>query len=102
MNLREGVVDRGSDQASSADRARWLAELAEAIDQAQRVAWALGIAEGDDTEARELYGRLESARAEVESLRHGRWSPRPTEFDREWTKLLAANGAHRRLTGSLI
>ena len=83
--MREEHVDRSADQASAADRARWLAELAEAIDQAQRVAWALGIAEGDDLEAKELYGRLEIARVEVESLRHRRWTRHSAEIDPAWT-----------------
>jgi hypothetical protein len=87
--MREERVDRSPDQASASDRARWLAELAEAIDQAQRVAWALGIAEGDDPEAKELYGQLESARAEVESLRHGRWIRRSREPNPDWPKILA-------------
>ena len=85
-------MDRSPDQASAADRARWLAELAEAIDQAQRVAWALGIAEGDDPEAKELYGMLESVRVEVESLRHGRWTRSSAEFDPCWTTILSDRG----------
>ena len=55
----------------SAERARWLAELAEAIEDAKRVAWRLGFGEGNDSEARELYAQLEAARAEVEALRRG-------------------------------
>jgi hypothetical protein len=90
--VREERVDRSPDQASASDRARWLTDLAEAIVQAQRVAWALGIAEGDDPDAKELYGRLESARVEVESLRHGRWSRPSSELNPIWTKLLAGEG----------
>jgi hypothetical protein len=82
-------VDRSADQVGSADRARWLAELAEAIDQAQRVAWALGIVEGNDPEAKELYGRLESVRVEVESLRHGRWTWQSKQIDPDWTAFLS-------------
>lgn len=85
-------MDRSPDQAGAADRARWLVELAEAIDQAQRVAWALGIAEGDDPDAKELYGRLESVRVEIESLRHGRWTRGSTEFDPCWTTILSDRG----------
>ena len=50
-----------------------VAELAQAIIQAQRLAWRLGVEEGDSGEARELYGRLETVRAEVDSLRFGDW-----------------------------
>jgi hypothetical protein len=58
-------------EVSSAERARWLAELAKAIDEAQKVAWRLGVQEGDDAEAKDLYERLEAARVEVDALRRG-------------------------------
>jgi hypothetical protein len=54
---------------TAANRARWLAELADAIESAQLLAWQLGTAERPSTEARELYGRLEAARIEVETMR---------------------------------
>ena len=66
-------MHRAPDQVVALDRARWLAELAQAIIQAQRLAWRLGVEEGDSGEARELYGRLETVRAEVDSLRFGDW-----------------------------
>jgi hypothetical protein len=50
-------------------RAEWFAQLAEAIEGAQRLAWQLGTREGCSTEARDLYGRLEAARVELDSLR---------------------------------
>lgn len=50
-------------------RAEWFARLAEAIDGAQRVAWQLRTNEAASREARELYGRLEEARIEVDALR---------------------------------
>ena len=46
-----------------------MAELATAIEDAQRVAWQLGAQSGASLEARELYGRLEAARVELEELR---------------------------------
>jgi hypothetical protein len=54
-------------------RAEWLAQLAEAIEGAQQLAWQLGTQEVTSIEARELYGRLEVARIELDSLRqlHG-------------------------------
>ena len=69
-------------------RARWLAELAESIDQAQRLAWRLGVAEGNNPEAKELYGRLEAARVEVESLRRGTWSKQPVQLPPQWMQTL--------------
>lgn len=50
-------------------RAEWLAQLAEAIEGAQRLAWQLGTQDVTSIEARELYGRLEAARLELDSLR---------------------------------
>ncbi|MEJ7776773.1 MAG: hypothetical protein WKF52_05180 [Sphingomicrobium sp.] len=58
-----------SENQAAAVRARWMAELAAAIDGAQRVAWQLGSADGASLEARELYGQLEAARLELEALR---------------------------------
>ena len=55
------------------ERARWLAELTEAIAEAQRLAWRLGVLEGDSEDARELYARLEGLASEVQSLRFGGW-----------------------------
>jgi len=54
---------------AAAQRARWLFELAQAIDEAQRVAWQLGAGSGRNAEAAELYARLEAARGEVAALR---------------------------------
>jgi hypothetical protein len=48
-----------------------MAELAAAIEGAQRVAWQLGTATNGSGEARELYTQLEAARVELESLRLG-------------------------------
>ena len=71
-----------------AERARWLAELAEAIDQAQKVAWRLGGAEGNNPEAKELYGRLEAARVEVDALRRGGFRAVEHKNDPDWLKQL--------------
>ena len=69
---------------SATERARWLAELASAIDEAQILLWRVGVAEGDNADARELYGRLEAARGEIECLRGIR-----EDFHPNWTKLFA-------------
>lgn len=57
-----------SKRLGAAERARWLADLAHAIDEAQRVAWRIGVVEGTSSVALELYVRLEAARLEVEAL----------------------------------
>lgn len=81
-------MDQESSEATATERSRWLSELAVAIEQAQRVAWRLGVTEGDDPEAKELYARLELAREEVESLRRGGWAGEQQELDPFWMKLI--------------
>ena len=64
-------------------RAAWLAQLAEAIEGAQRLAWQLGMQERTSTEARQLYGQLEAARLELDSLR-GLAVPPTHDIDPNW------------------
>ena len=52
-----------------AARATWLSELSRAIDEAQWLAWRIGVVEGRNAQAMELYVQLELVRAEVEALR---------------------------------
>ena len=52
----------------AAERARWLAELAKAIDDAQQLAWRVGVTEAQSSEALELYVQLESARLSAAAL----------------------------------
>jgi hypothetical protein len=70
------------------ERARWLSELAQAVAQAQKVAWSLGVIDGDDEEARELYARLEAVRTEIDSLRFGHWVDVRREIDPKWLEAL--------------
>ncbi|HET9810282.1 MAG TPA: hypothetical protein VFP53_01125 [Sphingomicrobium sp.] len=56
-------------ERTAATRARWAAELVNAIESAQRLAWQLGTADRPSTQARELYTRLEAARVEAEAMR---------------------------------
>jgi hypothetical protein len=70
------------------ERARWLDELIRAVSEAQRIAWRLGVAEGDSNEARDLYGRLESVRDELELLRLGDWAVVRKEIDPIWLENL--------------
>ena len=80
-------MNRLGGRPAAAERGRWLAEPAQAIDQAQRLARTLSIAQGDCAEAEHLYGRLESIRIEVDDLRRGGWGARPTRIDPLWTNL---------------
>ena len=68
-------------------RAKWCAQLAEAIEGAQRLAWQLGTDEAVSMEARELYDRLEAARLELDSLR-GLQGTAPSVIDPYWLQKL--------------
>lgn len=81
-------MHRARDQVVALERARWLSELAEAVAQAQKLAWSLGVIDGDDDEARELYARLEAVRGEIDSLRFGRWAEVRSEIDPKWLEAL--------------
>jgi acyl-CoA reductase-like NAD-dependent aldehyde dehydrogenase len=70
---------------SAARRARWLAELADALEEARRLIKQLGAAEGR-IDAVELYARIEAVRLEVQAMRLRRSSAGGHKFDREWTK----------------
>jgi hypothetical protein len=59
------------ERTASALRAQWLAELADAIESAQSLAWQLGTEDRTSGEARKLFARLEAARLELESIRSG-------------------------------
>jgi len=84
---------RAPTHADVLSRTRWLDELIQTIGQAQRLAWSLGMEDGDCEEARELYARLEAVRTEVEALRYGDWLGVRKEVDPNWlAALLGANG----------
>jgi hypothetical protein len=64
-------------------RAQWFVQLVEAIESAQRLAWQLGTREDTSGEARDLYGQLEAARVELDSLR-GMNSPLAATPELDW------------------
>lgn len=80
-------MKRGPIEASATERARWLTEVAEALEQAQKLAWHLGLLEHKHNEAMELYGRLEATRLEVQALRFGQFTAAQREYDPKWTEL---------------
>ena len=69
-------------------RAVWLSELSKAIDEAQWLAWRIGVVEGRNAQALELYVQLELVRAEVEAM----WPRGLTERDLDALRDLAAAG----------
>ena len=76
-----------SDELPNAEaaHARWLSDLALAIDEAQQLSWRIGVSESRNSEAMDLYVRLEIIRAEVEAL-----GGRP---ERTWDKKRHLDGA---------
>ena len=69
-------------------RAQWLSELNRAIDEAQWLAWRLGVVEGRSAQALELYVQLEFVRAEVEAM----WPRGLSQRDLDALRNLAASG----------
>ncbi len=66
-----------STELKASARAQWLAQLAEALDQALRLTLLLASCRPESDEALVLRIRLLAIRAEVDSIRRG--SSRPTE-----------------------
>lgn len=50
------------------ERAALLAEIQTRLEDSQERAWSLGVADGDNPQARALYGKLESIRAELDMI----------------------------------
>ena len=67
---------------------RWLAELALAIDDAQRLVWQISAAGGNQARASALYGQLETAREEVECLQRGLVRKARLQLGPDWSELL--------------
>jgi hypothetical protein len=80
-------VNRVSFEGFAAQRACWLAELAEALEQARALVKQLGAADGR-IDAVELYARIEAVRFEVQAMRLGGRGAAGSRSDPEWTKNL--------------
>jgi len=66
-------VDRLGERPAAAERGRWLAELAQALGEAQRAARSLSASRGNCPESELLNTQLELLRIEVVDLRRGGW-----------------------------
>jgi len=73
-----------SSAENAAQRARWLAELAEALDEARGLVWQLGMEEAR-IEAIDVAARIEAASSEVQALRLMSSAGGGHDFDPEWT-----------------
>lgn len=81
-------------EAPAAIRARWLAELSEALDSAQRLLAHLNPVDSN-SEALELNARIEAALFEVQSLRRGGQGMPRNEDDPKWTGFMAWQSGER-------
>lgn len=61
-------------------------ELASAVEEAQVLLWEVVVVDVDNADAKQLYGRLESARTEIECL-PGAHELDQEALDPEWMKL---------------
>jgi len=68
-----------------AQRARWLAELSEALDEARSVIWRLAMEEVCNIDALDLSARVEAAKAEVQSMRLSRMDRSSIQNDPNWS-----------------
>src|SRR5689334_7233196 len=59
-------------EVPAAERARWLAELSEALDHAGRLLLGMDPSEAVEVQVRELHLRIQAARLEIDSLRLSR------------------------------
>jgi hypothetical protein len=78
-------VDRVPNEHCAANRARWLAELAEALDEASALVRELG-SSARAAETAELCTRIAAVRVQVEAMRVSRRSGGREDFDPEWSK----------------
>ena len=77
---------RSSEPVASA-RALWLGELAEALDEAQRLTALLGEWRPETREAATLRARIAAVRAELDALRRSGIGEVRREIDPSWTSL---------------
>ena len=81
-------MTRRPNRWSAEERVRWLAELADAIDDAQQLVWRISASGGDRDRASTLYGQLEAAREEVDRLQRGSARAARLDVDPKWSDLL--------------
>jgi hypothetical protein len=79
-------MDLGRSSAAF-ERARWLAELATAIEDAERTLGQLRPTAIDGEEASALHRRVMAAKREIEDLRLGGWRAPVQELGSKWIKL---------------
>ena len=73
-------------EVPAADRARWLAELSDTLNEAHHLLLSLDVQPALSSIANELYLRIEAARLEVQSLRLSRSLNRRPENPPNWSE----------------
>ena len=73
------------DLSSAADRARWLAEVAAALDEAMILVERMSVNASDRAERIELLELIEAARRKTRTLRLRRHRPSETDLPPKWT-----------------
>ena len=84
-HFRGDCVARVPTEVTAAERARWLADLSEALDAAQELIWRMGASLLEEGDALDLWATLEGARAEARALRFARAGQRLRQHDPQWT-----------------
>jgi hypothetical protein len=72
-------------EGAAVARARWLAEVAEALEEARQVMKQLGVMAGG-IEIVELYDRIDALALDVDFMRRKRASQAGEHFHPEWSK----------------
>ena len=93
-------MHRAVDPGVALQRVRWLAELANALGQAQELACRLPVAQGAGEEEKDLYARLDAVRAEVDALRFGDWVDPRKEMEPAWLERLLPDVVALALPGT--
>jgi len=81
-------VSQGPKDIAASERARWLAEVSKALDDAHRLASELGIPQLHNVEAVELCARIAAARAQAKGLRLGRAEEDAAQLGPKWSSLV--------------
>lgn len=74
-------------EKSAVGRARWLAQLSDALNDARAALASLSLRDDQWPEARDLFVRIEAARVEVEMLRLSRSLNVRSEISPKWTEI---------------
>jgi hypothetical protein len=85
VSVKGVIVARVPTDIAVAYRARWLAELSGALDEAQSLVWQLALAGVRNADVLDLSARVEAALAEARSLRLSRLDKSSNETCPDWS-----------------